>query len=69
MISLTAVANFVLYLIIAGLVFYLLDWLIRYVGIPEPFAKVARVILAVAAVFILIYALLGLAGGPSLFRP
>lgn len=70
MISLSAVVNFVLYVVVAGLIFWLLDWLIRYVGVPEPFAKVARIVLAVAAVFVLIYALLGLIGfaGP-LFRP
>lgn len=70
MISLAAVVNFVLYIVVAGLIFWLLDWLIRYVGVPEPFAKVARIVLAVAAVFVLIYALLGLIGfaGP-LFRP
>jgi hypothetical protein len=70
MISLSAVVNFVLYVVVAGLIFWLLDWLIRYVGVPEPFAKVARIVLAVAAVFVLIYALMGLIGfaGP-LFRP
>lgn len=69
MISLAGLVNFVLYLVVAGLIFWLLDWLIRYVGVPDPFAKVARVVLAVAAVFIVIYALLSLVGGaPPLFR-
>lgn len=70
MISLTALVNFMLWIVIAGLVFWLLNWLIGYVGLPDPFAKVARVVLAIAGVFILIYALLGLAGqAPPLFRP
>ena len=51
-------------LIILGLVFYLLWWLIGYCGLPEPFNKVARVILAVAAVLIIINMLLGVAGHP-----
>ncbi len=69
MISLTALVNFILYLVIAGLIFWILNWLIGYVGMPDPFAKVARVVLAVAAAFILIYALLGLIGAaPPLFR-
>lgn len=54
----------VFYLIIIGLVFWLFWWLISYVGLPEPFAKVARVILAVIAVMILVNFLLGLVGKP-----
>ncbi len=61
------VVNAIIYIIVFGLIFWLLHWLISYVGIPEPFAKVARVILAVAAVIILINCLLMLAGRP-LFR-
>lgn len=53
-------------LIIVGLVFWLLWWLISYIALPEPFAKVARVILAAAAVFFLINFLLGLAGSPMI---
>ena len=64
MISLSALVQAVLFLIIAGLIFWLLWWLVNYVGLPEPFAKVARVVLAVAAVFVLIAVLLSLAGHP-----
>lgn len=39
-------------------------WLIRYVGLPEPFAKIARVVLGVAAVILIINALLSLVGSP-----
>lgn len=54
----------VMYLIIIGLCFWLVWWLIEYIGIPEPFHKVCKVILAVAAVFICINVLLSLAGHP-----
>lgn len=54
----------VIYIIIAGLIFYLLWWLISYIGIPEPFNKVLRVIIGVAAVLFLINILLGLVGKP-----
>lgn len=50
--------------LIVACVFWLLSWLIAYIPVQEPFAKIARVILAVAAVLILINALLGLAGHP-----
>ncbi len=54
----------VLTIIVVGLVFYLLVWLIGYIALPEPFSKIAKVILAVAAVFFLINVLLGLVGEP-----
>ena len=69
MISISAAVTVVLYLIVAGLIFWLLWWLIGYCGIPEPFNKVARVILAILAVFVLIGILLSLVGGQPLFRP
>ena len=57
-----------MYIVIAGLIFALLWWLVGYVGLPEPFAKVANVLLAILAVFVLIGILLGIAGQP-IFRP
>jgi len=38
--------------------------LIGYAGVPEPFAKVARVLLAIVAVILLINAILVVAGRP-----
>jgi hypothetical protein len=61
-----SVIHGLIYLIVIGVVFWLLWWLINYIALPEPFAKVARVILAIAAVIILINILLGLAGGPHI---
>lgn len=69
MISLTALVSLVIYLVVAGLIFWLLWWLIGYCGIPEPFNKVARVILAVLAVLVCIGLLLSLVGGTPVFRP
>lgn len=68
MISLEAAVMFFVYLIVAGLIFWLLWWLVDYVGIPEPFHKVAKVILAVLAVLVLIGLLLGIVTGKPLFR-
>lgn len=64
LISGEGVINTLVWLVCVGLVFGLLWWLIDYVALPEPFAKVARVILAVAAVIVLINVLLSLAGHP-----
>ncbi len=52
------------WLIVIGLIAWLLWWLVAYIGLPEPFNKVARVLIAVVAVLILINFLLGLAGSP-----
>jgi hypothetical protein len=64
MISIETVVQTVVYLIVIGCVFWLLHFLINYIGLPEPFAKFARVFLVVCAVLILISLLLGLAGHP-----
>ena len=52
------------WLVCVGLVFWLLWWLVDYVKLPQPFAKVARVVLAVAGVVVLINVLMGVAGHP-----
>jgi hypothetical protein len=54
----------VIYLIVLGLIFWLLWWLVGYINPPEPFRKVAQVILAVAAVLVCINVLLSMAGHP-----
>lgn len=63
-ISGAGIVHIIIWLIVAGLIFWLLSWLIAYVGLPEPFAKVAKVILAVAAVILIINALMSMAGTP-----
>ncbi len=63
-ISVEGLVELVIYLIIIGGVFWLLLWLIGYVGLPDPFAKVAKIILMVVGVLILINILLGFAGHP-----
>lgn len=69
MISLQTAVYFIFLLIIAGVIFWLLSWAIDYVGIPDPFRKVARVVLVLLAVFVLIGLLLSLVGGQPIFRP
>lgn len=58
------VVKSVLILIVLGIIFWLLWWLVDYVGLPQPFNKVVKVILAVAAVIVIINVLLGLIGHP-----
>jgi hypothetical protein len=55
--------------VVAGLIFWLLYWLVSYVNPPEPFKKIATVILAILAVLVIIGILLSIAGGQPMFRP
>lgn len=64
MIGIESVVHLVIYLVVAGLIFWLLYWLLNFVNPPEPFKKVAVVILAILMVLVLINALLGLVGRP-----
>jgi hypothetical protein len=63
-VSAQSLVSMLVWIIVIGLIFWLLFWLISYVGLPEPFAKIAKVLLAVVAVLILINFLLGFAGSP-----
>lgn len=54
--------DLVINVVIAGLIFWLLWWVIHYAGIPQPFLKVLEVIIAVCAVLWLINVLLGITG-------
>lgn len=67
MIGLETLVAAVIYIIIAGCIFGLLWWLIGFAqgqGMPEPFARVARIVLVVIAVLFAIGILLSLVGRP-----
>lgn len=64
MITGSGLVSLLITLVIAGLVFWLLWWFIGYIGLPEPFNKVARVIIALVAVVFLINLLMTLGGTP-----
>lgn len=52
----------VITVIVAGLIYWIVDWGLNKLAIPEPFNKVARVILIIAVVVFLVNALLSVAG-------
>jgi hypothetical protein len=68
MISISGAVMLIVYLIVGGLIFWLLWWLVNYVNPPEPFKKIITVVLAILAVMVLIGALLTMVGGVQLFR-
>jgi glucan phosphoethanolaminetransferase (alkaline phosphatase superfamily) len=69
MISVSAVLMVLLWLVVLGLCFWLLQWAIRAADPPQPWRKVADVVLIVVAVAICICLLLSLVGGPPILRP
>jgi hypothetical protein len=54
----------VVWLVVAGLVLYVLWWGLSQLGLPEPFNKILLVVLVLITVVILINFLLGLTGTP-----
>jgi len=66
--SISSLLNLVVWFAIIGGVFWLLWWLIGYIGLPQPFDKVLRVIVAIVCVVILVNLLLSLGGGSPFIR-
>ena len=65
-----SLVTLVVYILVIGLVFWLLNYLIDNVPIPDPFGRIAKVVLLVIAVLIVIVLLLQFAGlGGSLKLP
>jgi hypothetical protein len=56
--------NSLIWLVAVGIVCWLLWWFIDYAKVPEPFNKVARVIVALVAVIFLIRLVMNIAGSP-----
>jgi hypothetical protein len=64
MITGSALLSLLVTLVIVGLIFWLVWWFIGYVGVPEPFNKVIRVIIGLVALVYLINVLLSFTGHP-----
>ena len=62
----SSLLHFVVVIVILGLIFWLVWWFIGKVGLPEPFNKVATVIVALVALVVLIDILLNVMGGPGI---
>lgn len=64
MLTLNTLIHFIVWLLIAGLVYWLVIWLLAEIGIPEPFNKIIRVVIALVVFLIALNALLSLVGYP-----
>jgi hypothetical protein len=60
--TISALLSLLVFLVVAGVIFYLLWWLVNQ--LPDPFRVVGRIIIALVAVVLLINALLGLIDTP-----
>lgn len=69
MIPLSGLLSLIVTLVVAALVFWLLWWFIDYVGIPEPFNKVVRVLIGLVALIFLLNLLMGMGGHPFVRYP
>lgn len=58
--------SFVVVLIILGLAFWLIIWLVDWIGLPEPFNKIIKAVVAIVFVLYLLGALLGGAPLPTI---
>lgn len=66
MFSLEQVVRHVVYMIVAGLIFWLLDWAVGKIPMMAPYKEVAHTVIVVCAVLVLIGILLSLVGIPLL---
>lgn len=57
-----AIISLVITIVIAGLIYWVLDWALTKFALPEPFAKIARVLLVLMAVVFIVNALLSMNG-------
>ena len=64
MVSGSVLLNAFITLVVVGLICWLIWWFISYIGLPEPFNKVARVLVALVALVFLVNFLLGFTGHP-----
>lgn len=58
----------VIYLIIIGLIFYVIWWALSQVPMPEPFGTICRVLVVLIAVLVCVSLLLGMVPGGGLPR-
>lgn len=66
-ISTDSLIHSLIWLVVVGLIVWLLYWALNTINPPEPFKKVGTVIIVLVTVIVLINILLGLVGRP-LFR-
>lgn len=59
------ILSFIVTLVVYGLIFWLIWWFVTWVGLPQPFLKVAQVIIGLFALIVLVTLLLSIGKGGS----
>ena len=67
-ISGSAVINVIVTLVIVALIYFVADWGLKKIALPEPFGKVAMVLLVLLAVVFIINSLMGLTSSGPFIR-
>lgn len=63
-ITISGLISAIIWLVIAGLIYWLCMWLLGQCGVPEPFNKVIRILVALVVFIIVLNVLLGFSGTP-----
>jgi hypothetical protein len=64
MVSMNVLLLLLLQLVVVGTIFFVLWWALGKIGLPEPFNKIATVLIVVLCAIFIINILLGLLGHP-----
>lgn len=59
-----SIAQAIIWFVVAFLIYFLIKWALTEIGLPEPFAKIAHVLLILVVLILCINALLMIAGTP-----
>jgi hypothetical protein len=54
----------IVWFVVAALIYFLIKWALTEIGLPEPFARIAHVLLILVVLILCINALLMLVGSP-----
>ncbi len=63
-----AVVNVIITLVIVALIYWVADWALKKIQLPDPFGKIAMVLLVLLAAVFIINALLGLTSNGPFIR-
>lgn len=61
-VSIEGLLQLLIWLVVVGMLCWLCLWFIGWVGLPEPFAKIAKVVIGLVMFILLAYLLLGMLG-------
>lgn len=67
-ISGSSLLGVIIWLIVAACVYFVIDWGLKQIALPDPFGKLARVILILVTVVLIVNALLGLTPNGGFLR-